>query len=105
MKCVKCDEETRVLDSRQAPDNVFRRRRECMACKKRFTTYESVVSPQIVINYRKSKAKRMNRYYHAMGPKRKASYNKRNRLRATAREQVKKTGESLEALYKKWGVD
>ena len=42
MKCPYCgQEDTRVLDSRPVDDNTsIRRRRECIACNNRFTTYE-----------------------------------------------------------------
>ncbi len=42
MKCPFCSElESRVLDSRNADDGmVIRRRRECISCRRRFTTYE-----------------------------------------------------------------
>ena len=44
MKCPFCnDNETKVLDSRPTEDNTsIRRRRECINCLKRFTTYEKV---------------------------------------------------------------
>lgn len=44
MKCPFCNHsETKVLDSRPTEDNVsIRRRRECLNCQKRFTTYEKV---------------------------------------------------------------
>ncbi|QCX32570.1 transcriptional repressor NrdR [Caloramator sp. E03] len=44
MKCPFCDyEETKVIDSRPTEDNTsIRRRRECLRCQKRFTTYEKV---------------------------------------------------------------
>lgn len=42
MRCPKCNhEESRVIDSRPAESfNAIRRRRECLNCKERFTTYE-----------------------------------------------------------------
>lgn len=41
MKCPYCNsEETKVLDSRSEEASSKRRRRECGACKRRFTTYE-----------------------------------------------------------------
>ena len=52
MKCPFCGREnTKVIDSRQADDNSsIRRRRQCDACGKRFTTYEKVETiPLIVI--------------------------------------------------------
>lgn len=44
MKCPSCDyKETKVIDSRMSADgNSIRRRRECLKCEKRFTTYEYV---------------------------------------------------------------
>jgi transcriptional repressor NrdR len=44
MKCPFCNkDEDRVLDSRVIRDGLaVRRRRECLSCKKRFTTYEYV---------------------------------------------------------------
>lgn len=44
MKCPFCSHnETKVLDSRPTEDNAsIRRRRECLSCQKRFTTYENV---------------------------------------------------------------
>ena len=52
MKCPFCsDTENRVIDSRISKEgNAIRRRRECAACGKRFTTYEFVeeVLPMVV---------------------------------------------------------
>lgn len=44
MRCPFCEsEDTQVLDTRSNPDtNSIRRRRKCVACDKRFTTYEKV---------------------------------------------------------------
>ena len=52
MKCPYCAyEETKVVDSRHSEDgSSIRRRRECLKCAKRFTTYETVESlPMVVI--------------------------------------------------------
>ncbi len=52
MKCPICGyTESRVVDSRPTEGNAsIRRRRECLSCQKRFTTYEAVESlPLIVI--------------------------------------------------------
>lgn len=52
MKCPFCSNvENKVIDSRISKDgNAIRRRRECLACGKRFTTYEFVeeVLPMVV---------------------------------------------------------
>ena len=52
MKCPYCGyTESKVVDSRPADEgNSIRRRRECLACEKRFTTYETMESlPMVVI--------------------------------------------------------
>jgi len=47
MRCPECQiPDSRVVDSRTAGDHV-RRRRECVACQHRFTTYERVERPQL----------------------------------------------------------
>ena len=51
MKCPYCGHpESKVLDSRPADENAsIRRRRECLSCARRFTTYETVESLPIVV--------------------------------------------------------
>ena len=52
MKCPYCAYlESKVVDSRHSDDGLsIRRRRECLSCQKRFTTYEKVETiPLIVI--------------------------------------------------------
>lgn len=52
MKCPFCGyNESKVVDSRPAEEGTsIRRRRECLSCLKRFTTYETVESlPMVVI--------------------------------------------------------
>ena len=52
MKCPYCGfKESKVVDSRPAEEgSSIRRRRECLSCSKRFTTYETVESlPMVVV--------------------------------------------------------
>lgn len=65
MQCVECKKgDTRVIDSRD-DERIIRRRRECLACGYRFTTYEKIEVPAIRIekrdgrieNYDKNKIK------------------------------------------------
>jgi transcriptional repressor NrdR len=51
MKCPFCNyEESKVIDSRPTDEGErIRRRRECMSCTKRFTTYEIIESVPIVV--------------------------------------------------------
>lgn len=52
MKCPYCGfQESKVVDSRPADDGErIRRRRECLSCQKRFTTYEAIeTAPMMVV--------------------------------------------------------
>ncbi len=51
MKCPYCSEmDNKVVDSRMTREgNAVRRRRECLACKHRFTTYERVEALPLVL--------------------------------------------------------
>ncbi|MFT8347824.1 transcriptional regulator NrdR [Clostridium saccharoperbutylacetonicum] len=51
MKCPYCGfEESKVVDSRAAEDNTsIRRRRECLQCTKRYTTYEKIEDLPILV--------------------------------------------------------
>ena len=51
MKCPFCgDQESKVVDSRHSEDGLsIRRRRECLGCQRRFTTYEIVESLPIIV--------------------------------------------------------
>jgi len=51
MKCPTCQyNETKVVDSRLTADgNSVRRRRECLKCEKRFTTYEYVEAVPLMV--------------------------------------------------------
>ncbi len=48
MRCIFCNKGTRVTDKRDSPEGV-RRRRECLKCKKRFTTYERAEKKEIMV--------------------------------------------------------
>ena len=51
MKCPFCgDQDSKVVDSRHSEDGLsIRRRRECLACQRRFTTYETVEDLPILV--------------------------------------------------------
>ena len=63
MKCPYCGyQESKVVDSRHSDDGVsIRRRRECLQCQKRFTTYETVESLPIVVIKRDSSRQQFDR--------------------------------------------
>ncbi len=51
MRCPQCgDLDSVVVDSREADDNaIVRRRRECPKCQFRFTTYERIEQPRLMV--------------------------------------------------------
>lgn len=51
MKCPYCGyTESKVIDSRSTEDSrAIRRRRECLSCKKRYTTYEKIEDLPILV--------------------------------------------------------
>ena len=51
MKCPYCGHtESKVVDSRPTEESIsIRRRRECLACRKRFTTYETIETLPLVV--------------------------------------------------------
>ncbi len=60
MKCPYCSgTESRVIDSRPAEDSEkIRRRRECLSCGRRFTTYEMVENTPLIV-VKKDKSRQM----------------------------------------------
>lgn len=50
MRCPFCrNDDSRVIDSRNSPDFSIRRRRECLQCERRFTTYERIEESPIKV--------------------------------------------------------
>lgn len=50
MKCTRCSIDTKVIESRDAADGeAIRRRRACPECGYRFTTYERIERPQLIV--------------------------------------------------------
>jgi len=61
MNCPYClHKETKVTDKRESPEGV-RRRRECLKCKKRFTTYERISREDICVIKKDSRREKFNR--------------------------------------------
>ncbi len=48
MHCPNCKGESQVIDSREV-ENSIRRRRTCLDCQNRFTTYERIELPKLMI--------------------------------------------------------
>ncbi len=105
MICPRCDGKTQVTDSRGAPHNTIRRRRECVACGHRFTTYESTISPLRTLKVVGGQAERSRRYYQNLPEDVRKARAKRSNNRAAAREEAARTGEPVAAIYKRMGVE
>jgi len=61
MKCPYCSyEETKVIETREAENNT-RRRRECLKCEKRFTTYEKVENLSLIVIKKDDKREQFDR--------------------------------------------
>jgi transcriptional repressor NrdR len=59
--CPSCRKsETRVVDSRD-DESVVRRRRECLGCKHRFTTYERMEAPRLFVVKKDGRREQYNR--------------------------------------------
>ena len=63
MRCPKCAHmDDKVLDSRSARDGAsVRRRRECLACNQRFTTYEEIVRDELRVVKRDGRREDLSR--------------------------------------------
>ncbi len=63
MRCPYCDyQESKVIDSRPTEEgNAIRRRRECMKCGKRFTTYEKIETIPVMVVKKDSSREPFNR--------------------------------------------
>lgn len=63
MKCPFCGyTESKVIDSRPTDESErIRRRRECMSCSKRFTTYEIIESVPVIVVKRDKSRESFNR--------------------------------------------
>ncbi len=63
MNCPYCiSKETKVVDKRNNEDEGFvRRRRECLRCFKRFTTYERVENVELDVQKRDGRVEKFNR--------------------------------------------
>jgi len=69
MRCPFCDhQKDRVVDSREGKEgNVIRRRRECLSCKHRFTTYERMEDIPLIVVKKGGRRERFERSKLAQG--------------------------------------
>ena len=93
MKCPFCGEiDNKVIDSRVSKDgSVIRRRRECLLCTRRFTTYEHIEEIPIMIIKKDGRREVFNRDKVRSGIKksvRKAGYQHEPDRRARGRDRT-----------------
>lgn len=61
MKCPYCGSENfKTLETRDSPDNTTRRRKECVNCGKRFTTYEYVETVELMVRKKDGRLERFD---------------------------------------------
>jgi len=61
MKCPYCGSaESKTLETRDSPENTTRRRKECINCGKRFTTYEYVETVELMVRKKDGKLERFD---------------------------------------------
>lgn len=61
MKCPYCgSEEFKTLETRDSTENTTRRRKECIKCEKRFTTYEYVETVELMVRKKDGKLERFD---------------------------------------------
>jgi transcriptional repressor NrdR len=97
MNCPYCfHNETKVTDKRESPDGV-RRRRECLKCKKRFTTYEKISREDICVIKKDGRREKFNREkldvgIHRAFEKRPVAKEKIDKMINEIEEQIRKRG-------------
>ena len=66
MDCPFWDGETRVINKRDSPEGV-RRRRKCLKCKKRFTTYEKIGRGELYVVKKDGRRERFSKEKLSVG--------------------------------------
>jgi transcriptional repressor NrdR len=97
MDCPYClHKESKVTDKRESPEGI-RRRRECLKCKKRFTTYEKVSIEDIYVIKKDNRREKFSREklengIHRAFEKRPVEKNKIDKMINEIEEQIRKKG-------------
>ena len=99
MKCPFCrDLENKVIDSRLSKDgDIIRRRRECLRCERRFTTYERVEEMLPMIVKKDGRREVYDRLKVIAGLK------KACEKRPVSMEQIEQTGDRIERMLQERG--
>jgi len=97
MDCPYCShKESKVTDKRESPEGI-RRRRECLKCAKRFTTYEKAVLEDIYVIKKDNRREKFSREKLESGiykafEKRPVEKNKIDKMINEIEEQIRKRG-------------
>jgi transcriptional repressor NrdR len=100
MKCPYCgSEEFKTLETRDSQENTTRRRKECVRCGKRFTTYEYVESVELMVRKNDGKLERFDinkiiRGLQKASEKRPVSMEQINSLASTVRQDLMSSGKT-----------
>ena len=61
MRCPYCNsEESKTLETRDSPENTTRRRKECITCGKRYTTYEYLETIELMVRKKDGQLQRFD---------------------------------------------
>lgn len=97
MDCPYCShKESKVTDKRESPEGI-RRRRECLKCKKRFTTYEKASVEDIYV------IKKDNRREKFSGEKLEAGIQRAFEKRPVAKEKIDRMINEIEEQIRRKG--
>jgi len=97
MNCPYCSyKKTKVTDKRTSPEGI-RRRRECLKCKKRFTTYEKISQEDLYVIKKDGRREKFAREKLGAGinlafEKRPVEKNKIDKMINEIEEQIRKRG-------------
>src|SRR3989338_9554583 len=102
MLCPFClHKETKVTNKRDA-ENLTRRRRECLKCRKRFTTYEKVENPEFFVVKKDGRREQYNKDKLLLGivkacEKRVVSHEKIEKVVNEIEEKLRKKGKEVKS--------
>jgi len=97
MKCPYCsNNDLKVTDKRESPNGI-RRRRECLKCGKRFTTYERIEKDDLYVIKKDGRRERFER------EKLESGIHKAFEKRPVAKEKIEKMIEEVEEQLRKKG--
>lgn len=96
MICPYCNSDTKVIDKRETPDQkATRRRRECLKCHKRFTTYERIERTDLFVIKKDERREPFNR------EKLKSGIIKACEKRPISHETIEKVLNDIESVLRK----